>query len=144
NASDPAWNDITEFVLQVSIRRGKEKYGERFPSGTCSIMLDNHEGLFSPGSDAHTALWHLPCRPGRLILVVAVPDPDDPDSKVALFTGRIHASNDTYGPAGQGVTTHVEAYDAAAEWAAHNPLGLDMLSLPQTGVQLTSERVHAA
>lgn len=144
NDSDPQWNNITHYVEAVTINRGRERYGERNSAGTCTIQFDNSSGVFTPGAFAHSSLWNLPWRPGRLIRVVAVLPPYDGTNIVPLFTGRLEASDDSYGPGGAGVKTTVVAYDALADLHNCNPLALTSLGFPMTGIQMSHERVHAA
>jgi hypothetical protein len=123
-------------VLNVVTNRGAERWGERFNSGTATIVVDNTDGRFTP--DAGDAFWHQPFRPGRQIRVVAIPD-EDSGIKVPLITGFVDSSIDEYGD-GWDLQTSIGVLDFMAEWSENNPL---MLATP-TGVQTTSARVSAA
>lgn len=140
-AQDPDWTDITEFVEQVTIDQGKERWEQRFGAGVAQIVLDNTRGYFTPEI---LGPFHLPFRPGRRIRVVAIPDPTaDPhseDYKVPLFTGTIDSSNDSYDEAGWNIRTVLNCVDFMALWQANNPPALEN----PTGVQSTDERVEAA
>ena len=136
-SEDPAWTDATPFVFSVEFTAGAQRWGQRFQSASLSVVVDNTEGIFTPDSEVEH--WHLPFRPGRRIRVVAIPDYLD-GTKYALFTGQIDSINDSYDDAGHAITTTIIASDFISVWQAHNPA---MLETP-TGVQTTSERVHAA
>jgi len=136
-SEDPNWADATPFVFSVEFRAGAMRWGERFESASCTIIVDNTDGIFTPESGVE--YWHQPFRPGRRIRVVAIPD-ETTGEKWALFTGQIDAINDVYDDAGHAITTAIVASDFISVWQANNPL---MLETP-TGVQTTSERIHAA
>src|SRR5690606_16326013 len=72
---DPDWQDMTRYVIEVTIDRGAERWGQRFRVGTCSIVVDNTDGFFTPGVDAPSSPFFREFRPGRRIRVVALPDP---------------------------------------------------------------------
>lgn len=44
----PVWQDITDDVRSVSIRRGKQRQLDRFETGTCTIVLDNRDRKYDP------------------------------------------------------------------------------------------------
>lgn len=136
-AVDPAWNDVTEFVLDVSIDGGTERWGERYDTGVASITVDNTDGRWSPASGVDA--YNLPFRPGRAIRVVAIPDPDDPTEKAPLFTGNVDSANEHYHEAGYDIVSVLTCFDHLALLAAFNPL-----ATTPTGVQATHERVEAA
>jgi hypothetical protein len=138
-ADDAQWFDITDYVLKVDIAGGAERWGERFRAGSCSIVVDNDSGIFTPESGVPNP-WHLPFRPGRRIRVVAIPDPTAPLTKAPLFTGEIEVSDDDYQGAGFAVRATIACTDYMGTWADHNPAALTVA----TGLQLTSARVGAA
>lgn len=138
SSSDPDWIDITPYVLSVDINSGAERWGERFQTGTASILVDNTLGYFTPDSTA-IGPWFRDYRLGRLVRVVCMPDPEDPTVKEPLFTGRLDASMDGYAFGGFDVTAILQCVDFMGDWAASNPL-----AGTATGVQTTDERVNAA
>lgn len=135
---DPDWTDVSEYVISVDMSSGTERWGERFNTGTCSILVDNTTGYFSPGSTA-VPPWFLPYRLGRRIRVVAIPDPDNPTVVVPQFTGRLDSSNAGFAVAGYDITALLVCYDFMGTWARFNPL-----ATTPTGAQLTSDRVESA
>ena len=138
---DPAWSDITEFSELINTAQGTQTWGSRFEAGSMSILVSNTDGRFTPDSGVDP--FHLPFRPGRRIRVVALPDPDatgQPDEKKPLFTGYIDSTADAFDEGGYLITTTLNCLDFMALWGQHNPTALE----DPTGVQTTSERVHAA
>jgi hypothetical protein len=136
-SEDPAWADASEYVISVDFNAGSQRWGERWESASCTLVVDNTTGIFQP--DSGVEHWHLPFRPGRRLRVVAIPDPMTGE-KWSLFTGQMDSVNDVYDDAGHAITSTIFCSDFMAVWRAHNPV---MLETP-TGVQTTSERVHAA
>lgn len=137
-SDDPAWTDITAYVHSITIDRGIERWGQRYETGTFSIVVDNTTGIFSPESGVASP-WHLPFQPGRRVRVVAIPDPDT-GTKVPIVTGSIDASFDAFADGGFDLTTTIPCVDYMALWGNHNPAALDT----PTGVEATSERVATA
>lgn len=132
--------DVTEYVLSVDISMGAERWGERFQAGTCSILVDNTDGYFTPGSTATPPPeWFREYRLGRLVRVQCRPDPDDPDVRETLFVGRLDASMDGYVFGGFDVTALLQCVDFMGDWSMFNPL-----AGAGTGVQSTDARVEAA
>lgn len=43
----PQWSDVTDYVREISIRRGRQHELGRIEGGTCQVVLDNREGTFS-------------------------------------------------------------------------------------------------
>lgn len=138
-AEDPAWNDITPYVLSIVIDRGAQRWGERFQAGTASITVDNTSGIFTPDSLVPSP-WQLPFRPGRRIRVIAIPDPTDHLTKQSLFYGEIDATFDVFADGATDLQVVLPCTDFMATWGDHDPPAL----LSATGVQSTDERVEAA
>ena len=136
-SEDPSWLNITPYVEAARIDRGAARWGARYQAGSCRLTLDNTTGIFTPDSEVPSP-FTLPFRPGRLIRVVAIPDPTDP-TKHPLWTGRIEAVDGQFGD-GYSPKVVVAGSDFMAAWAGFDP---PMLGTP-TGVQSTSERVAAA
>ena len=40
--------NVTEYVSSVNVRRGRSRELDKFPSGTCSVVLNNEERVFDP------------------------------------------------------------------------------------------------
>src|SRR5690606_9197392 len=94
SSSDLAWQDISSYVMRVRYRAGQERWDTRLQAGTLALELDSTEGLFTPSVSPH--LWGLPFRPGGVVQLVVLPDPDQPTLEVPLFTGRIQSLTDVF------------------------------------------------
>lgn len=136
-SEDPEWTDISEFVEGVQITQGRERWGQRFEAGSCTIILNDTDGRFTPESGVNP--FHLPFRPGRRVRVVAIPDTTT-GVKVPIFTGSIDSSFDSYDEAGFNLTTTINCIDYMGTWANHDPPAL----ITPTGVESTDERVISA
>ena len=137
-AEDLAYQDISEWVEEVAYTRGAEAWDTRYTAGTGTVVLDNSNGQFTPVSDAPDP-WGVPFRSGRKVQISALPNPDDPELRVHLFTGRIDERTDQYDDSGFALTTVLNLIDTLGELGQSNP---PMLTTP-TGVQTTDERIHA-
>lgn len=138
-AEDASWFDITEWVEAIDITGGAERWGQRFQTGTATIRVDNTTGIFTPESGVETPFL-LPFTPGRRVRVVTIPDPTDPDTKVALFTGILDDARDDFGAAGFDISSILACVDPMGLWGGFDPPALET----PTGVQDTDERVEAA
>lgn len=137
-SDDPAWTDVTEYVLEISGSYGLTRWGERAETGTFQVLVRNEEGYFTPNSTA-VPPWFRSLRLGRRGRYVAIPDPDFPLVKVPLQTGRLDAIYDHVENGGYDVTATLQFTDFMGVWARSNPL-----AGTATGVQTTDERVNAA
>lgn len=45
-----SWTDISTYVIAVAYRRGRARPLETMQAGTCTIVLDNEDGRFTPGN----------------------------------------------------------------------------------------------
>lgn len=134
----PTWTDISEWVLEIQIDYGFQRWGERSSAGTCSVLVDNTLGYFTPDGTAEAPFFR-PYRLGRRLRVVAIPDPTDPDTVVPQFTGRIDSSNDLFDQGGFEVTATIACTDFMGSWARSQPA-----PSAATGVQRSDLRVAAA
>lgn len=137
-SEDPDWADTTEFVESIEINQGTERWGQRFETGSATMILDNTDGRFTP--DSGFKPFHLPFRPGRRIRVVAIPDPDSPLDKEPQFTGVIDSIVPVFDEGGFLITVQLNCLDFMKLWAGHDPPAL----VSPTGVQDTHERVATA
>jgi hypothetical protein len=67
--AEPAWTEITQYVRNMNIRRGRDNDTQQFPSGSATITLDNRARLFDPFNTAGTYYGQL--KPRRQIKIVA-------------------------------------------------------------------------
>ena len=136
-SDDPSWVDFTSYVLGVSTSQGAERWGERVNTGTASVTVDNHTGIFTPESGVDDP-WFRTFRPGRRMRIVAIPDPET-GVRVPLFTGRLDAVYGNAAEAGYDLTSVLEVVDFMGDWNGYDPL-----ETTATGAQRTDLRVHAA
>jgi len=66
--ADPDWVEVTDYVRDINIRRGRQDDLQQFPSGSCSITFDNRDRLFDPFNTAGTYYGKL--KPRRQVRVV--------------------------------------------------------------------------
>lgn len=52
DAASPAWTDVTAYVRQVEIERGRSNDLDSFDIGTAYVELDNRDGRFNPTNTA--------------------------------------------------------------------------------------------
>lgn len=52
---NPAFTEISQYVRQVTIRRGRQDDLQQFPPGTAQLVLDNRDRLFDPFNDGRLA-----------------------------------------------------------------------------------------
>ena len=51
-AASPTWTDVTAYVRQINITRGRLSPLEAFDAGTATVLLDNQDGRFQPGNSS--------------------------------------------------------------------------------------------
>lgn len=67
--TDPAtWTDVTAYVREVTIRRGRQFELDRVETGHCEVKLDNRDRRFDP---MHTGPYYPNVKPTRRIRVKA-------------------------------------------------------------------------
>lgn len=44
----PTWTDVTAYVREINMTRGRTTYSETFPSGSAQVTLDNRDARFTP------------------------------------------------------------------------------------------------
>jgi hypothetical protein len=133
-----AFESITEYVEAVTTRGGQERFDARFSTASAVVTMDNTTGLFTPNAGANP--WSAPFRPGRRVRISVIPDLDEPELTVPLFTGRIDSSNDEYSAQGANIRTNLNLIGAMGDLSAVNPLAL----VVATGVETTDERIESA
>lgn len=65
------WTDISQYVRDVSIKRGRSSELDDFTTGNCQVVLDNRTRIFDPEYSAGTYFGKL--TPGRPIRIKATP-----------------------------------------------------------------------
>jgi hypothetical protein len=67
--AEPAWTEVTQYVRDINIRRGRQNDTQQFPSGAANLTLDNRTRLFDPVNTAGAYYGNL--LPRRQIKIVA-------------------------------------------------------------------------
>jgi hypothetical protein len=127
----PAINDISAYVREMSIKRGRENFLDPIDVGTCTLILDNRTGRFDPNNTSGAYSPNL--LPMRRIVITASHEGGEP---IPLFYGYVKAWPVKYDPLVPiESTVEVECND-----------GLNILSLKRLQttwpVERTSERLQ--
>jgi len=99
------WVDVTTYVRNISIRRGRSGDLEQFPTGTASVILDNRDRRFDPFNTAGPYYGNLV--PRRQIRVTA----STGGAYVPVFRGWVSGWPIEYTNAGHDATTALECFD---------------------------------
>jgi hypothetical protein len=124
-ADTPVWEDVTEYVREVSTRRGRQGRLGRYEAGTATVVLDNRERLFDPLRGSGPYVANLV--PMRRIRIRAVWEA----TTYPLFSGFIEDWHQSWRP-GADATTAVRAVD-----------GFKVLSLARITASYTTEDTDA-
>jgi len=100
----PDWVDVSDFVREIHIRRGRQHELGRFEAGTCTIALDNRDRRFEP--EYASSPYYPNVVPMRRVRVSAIWR----DSVYRLFTGFVEAWPQTW-PGGMDAEARLEASD---------------------------------
>ena len=105
-----AWTDITAYVMvrdnsgNISINRGRKDEGSQTEQSTCTLLLDNRDGRFSPRNPVGTYYGLI----GRN-QPVRISVPNGLGGKSYRFWGEISVWPQGWDPTGTDVWTDVEA-----------------------------------
>lgn len=131
-SADAYMVDVTPFVQSVTTRNGRQRYVGRFRTGTCSVVLDNAGGEWTPGGGAPLPGF-LPLRPGRLIEIFAL----YLGAAYLVFRGSVDDIGDTY-RVGVPYTTRVTGIDLMGRAAVN-----DTIAVPEEGAgEPSSSRIE--
>jgi hypothetical protein len=100
-----AWTDVTTYVRNLSIRRGRSTDLEQFPTSTASVILDNRDRRFDPFNTAGPYYGQL--TPRRQIRVTA----NTGSGFVPVWRGWVSGWPIEYTNAGHDATTSLECFD---------------------------------
>lgn len=101
----PAWTEISQYVRQISIRRGRQDDLQQFGPGTASLVLDNTQRLFDPFNSASPNYANL--KPRKQVKIVA----NWNGTEYPLYRGYISGWPVEYTEAGLDSTVTVECFD---------------------------------
>lgn len=104
--AEPVWTEITQYVRDVNVKRGRQDDLENFASGSANITLDNRLRLFDPFNTA--GIYYGKLLPRRQIKVVgqynAITYP--------IFRGYIAGFPVGYTQGGKDSTVQIDCFDA--------------------------------
>ena len=104
--ADPDWVEVTDYVRDVSIRRGRQDDLQQFPSGQATVTLDNRDRLFDPFNTASTYNGKL--KPRRQIKIVG----QWAGVNYPLFRGFVAGWPVEYSEGGKDSTVTIDCFDA--------------------------------
>jgi hypothetical protein len=104
--ANPGWTEITPYVREISIRRGRADDLEQFDTGTAQLVLDNRARTFDPFYTSGP--YYLKLTPRRQIKIVAQIGGVNYD----VFRGYVAGWPVTWSEAGFDSTVTIQAFDA--------------------------------
>ena len=104
--ASPTWTDVTTYVREISIRRGRSDEFQDFDAGTASLTLDNRTRIFDPTNTAGTYYANL--LPRRQIKITATNNA----TVYPVYRGYISGWPMSITDAGFDATVTLECYDA--------------------------------
>jgi hypothetical protein len=104
--ASPSWTDITSYVREISIRRGRSDEFQDFDAGTASLTLDNRSRIFDPTNTAGTYYGKL--LPRKQIKITATNN----GTVYPVYRGYITGWPMSITEAGFDATVTLECYDA--------------------------------
>jgi hypothetical protein len=104
--ADPDWVEVTDYVRDINIRRGRQDDLQQFPSGSCSITFDNRDRLFDPFNTAGAYYGKL--KPRRQVRVVGQWN----GVNYPLFRGFVAGWPVEFTDGGKDSTVTVDCFDA--------------------------------
>ena len=104
--ANPGWTEITPYVREISIRRGRADDFEQFDTGTAQLVLDNRARTFDPFYTSGPN--YLKLTPRRQIKIVAQIGGVNYD----VFRGYVAGWPVTWSEAGYDSTVTIQAFDA--------------------------------
>ena len=103
--ASPSWTEITPYVRQINIRRGRQDDLQQFPPGTAQLVLDNRDRLFDPFNTAGANYANL--KPRKQIKIVA----NWNSVEYPLYRGYIAGWPVEYTDAGFDSTVTIDCFD---------------------------------
>ena len=110
--AEPVWTEITQYVRDVNVKRGRQDDLENFASGSANITLDNRLRLFDPFNTA--GIYYGKLLPRRQIKVVAQYN----SITYPIFRGYIAGFPVGYTQGGKDSTVQIDCFDALGLLAA--------------------------
>ncbi len=104
--ASPTWTDVTTYVREISVRRGRSDEFQDFDAGTASLTLDNRTRIFDPTLTTGTYYGNL--LPRRQIKITATNN----GTVYPVYRGYITGWPMSITDAGFDSTVTLECYDA--------------------------------
>jgi hypothetical protein len=118
--ADPNWVEVTQYVRDINVKRGRGNDLQQFPSGSANLTLDNRTRIFDPFNTAGTYYGNL--KPRRQIKIVG----QWAGVTYPIFRGFIAGWPVGYSDGGKDSTVDIDCFDAmgllATEKTASDPL----------------------
>ena len=102
----PTWVDVTSYVREINIHRGRSSDFDQFDTGTAQLVLDNRTRLFDPFYTAGTYYTYL--TPRRQIRIRATAGSTTYD----VFRGYVAGWPVQWSQAGKDSTVTIQCFDA--------------------------------
>lgn len=103
---DPNWVEVTQYVRDINVRRGRGNDLQQFPSGSATLTLDNRTRLFDPFNTASIHYGNL--KPRRQIKIVG----QWAGVTYPIFRGFIAGWPVGYSDGGKDSTVQIDCFDA--------------------------------
>jgi hypothetical protein len=104
----PTWTNVTTYVRDINIRRGRTSPSEAFPSGSATLVLDNRDGRFTPWNTSGAYYGTgTSVVPRRQIQITA----DAGAGYVPVFRGFVSAWPVDFSKAGKDSTVTISCFD---------------------------------
>jgi len=127
---NPNWVEVTQYVRDINVRRGRGNDLQQFPTGSATVTLDNRTRLFDPFNTAGTYYGNL--KPRRQIKIVG----QYAGVTYPVYRGFIAGWPVGYSEGGKDSTVEIDCFDAmgllASEKTADDPLYIYTKSLSPT------------
>jgi hypothetical protein len=110
--ADPQWTEITQYVRDINVRRGRQNDLQQFGSGSANVTLDNRTRLFDPFNTA--GIYYGNLKPRRQIKIVG----QWAGITYPIFRGYIAGFPVQYVEGGKDSTVDIDCFDALGLLAA--------------------------
>lgn len=101
----PGWTEISQYVRQITIRRGRQDDLQQFPPGAAQLVLDNRDRLFDPFNTAGANYANL--KPRKQIKIVA----NWNGTEYPLYRGYVAGWPVEYTEGGLDSTVTIDCFD---------------------------------
>jgi hypothetical protein len=103
---EPTWVEVTQYVRDINVRRGRGNDLQQFPSGSATLTLDNRARLFDPFNTA--GIYYGNLKPRRQIKIVG----QWAGVTYPIFRGFIAGWPVGYSDGGKDSTVQIDCFDA--------------------------------